>query len=126
MAQGLIVDDSGRVRQIVAALLNEIGIQSLEAANPEQALEQLAKAPPELIFLDWDLPKLGALDVLTGTVEITLPRPTTILMAAERDPKNFALAKAAGASAFLLKPFDRHSFFDALRGTGVDVVPGAA
>ncbi|NRA30569.1 MAG: response regulator [Parvularculaceae bacterium] len=126
MAHGLIVDDSSRVRQIIAALLQEIGIDAVEASSPVEALQRLDEATPDLILLDWDLPKLGALDVLTGTVDIALPRPTTLLMAAERDPKNFALAKAAGASSFLLKPFDRHSFFDALRTAGVEVIPGAA
>jgi len=126
MAHCVVVDDSSRIRQIITALLNEIGFTTDEAASPEAALKLLAQTKPDLILLDWDLPKLGSLDVLTGTAEVALPRPLTIIMAAENDAKQFALAKAAGASTFLLKPFDRHSFFDALRGAGLEVLPGAA
>ncbi|MEM1409666.1 MAG: response regulator [Pseudomonadota bacterium] len=122
----VIIDDSERIRDLTGQMLSEVGYDVHGAHDPASGLELLQEKKPELILLDWDLPKLGALDVLTGTAEVALPRPITILMAAEYDPTQFSLARAAGASSHVLKPFDRASFFDALRKAGIDVLPGAA
>mgnify|MGYP006266001585 CR=1 FL=1 len=125
MPSCVVIDDSGRVRDIAIALLSEVGIEGWGAADVATGLELLAQMKPDAILLDWDLPEHGALDVLTGTVEVALPRPVTVLMATENDPKQFALARAAGASGVLIKPFDRHDFRAALTRAGVLAVDSA-
>ena len=122
----VVIEDSVRVREIAVGLLADIGFMAYGAEGVEDGLAKMAEVKPDLVLLDWDLPKLGALDVLTGTAEATLPRPKTILMATENDPKQFALARAAGAASYMLKPFDRHDFARALQHAGVEVTLGAA
>lgn len=126
MQTAVVIEDSVRVREIAVGLLADLGFMAYGAEGVEDGLAKMAEVKPDLILLDWDLPNLGALDVLTGTAEATLPRPLTILMATENDPGQFSLARAAGASSYILKPFDRSDFTRALRQAGVELQQGAA
>lgn len=123
----LIVEDSSLIREVTARILRDIGFEPSEAATPAEAVEKCRAAAPAVIFLDWDLPSLGALDVLHGVGALELPsRPAIVLMATENDPQQFVLAKAAGASYHVLKPFDRESLFAVLIEAGVIDTSAAA
>ena len=108
MARCLIVDDSETMREIAADHLAALGHQTDEATGAQDAITALRQSPGQhdVMFLDWDLPALGALDVLRAAGELA-PRPVIVLCATENDTRQFALAKAAGAPHHILKPFDR-------------------
>ena len=122
----VVIEDSVRVREIAVGLLADLGVVAYGARDSVEGLAMMAEVKPDVVLLDWDLPGHGALDVLTGSAGAVLPRPLTILMATENDPKQFALARAAGASAYILKPFDAHDFAHALRQAGVDLSEAVA
>lgn len=120
MKSCLIVEDSALIREITVRIVQDLGLAPSEAASSREAVEQCRAATPDVIFLDWDLPLLGALEVLHGVGGLEIERrPAIILMATENDPQQFVLAKAAGAGFHVLKPFDRDSIAAVLVEAGV-------
>lgn len=120
MKSCLIVEDSSLIREITVRIVKDLGLAPSEAASPREAVGQCRAATPDAIFLDWDLPLLGALEVLHGVGGLEIERrPAIILMATENDPQQFVLAKAAGAAFHVLKPFDRDSIAAVLVEAGV-------
>lgn len=104
----LIVEDSETVRHILTQLVEEAGYHTLQAANAAEALDVTAAAQPEIVFLDWDLPGLEALDYLRGAAEADLEdAPHIVLCAMENDAQQFALARSAGARFHMIKPYDK-------------------
>ncbi len=102
----LVVEDSDIVREITARIAVDLGLEALEAQNAASGLDIARDKKPDLVFLDWDLPSMGALDFLRGAATLDR-RPPIVLCATENDPQQFALAKAAGAAFHILKPYDR-------------------
>ncbi len=108
MTNCLIVEDNPVIRGIIAQILKDLNIKVEEAASPEQAVSYCGNSKPDVVLLDWDLPNMGALDFLSGIGGLDADlRPTIILSATENDPRQFTLAKAAGAKHHILKPFDK-------------------
>lgn len=101
----LVVEDSDIVREITARIAADLGYDAQEAENAVSGLEMARDNAPDIVFLDWDLPSMGALDFLRGAATLD-QRPPIILCATENDPQQFALAKSAGAAFHLLKPYD--------------------
>ncbi|WP_306250054.1 response regulator [Parvularcula sp. IMCC14364] len=107
MAICLVVDDSDVIRLITRKILENLGHSIIDAPTAEEAVSICATDMPEVVFLDWDLPSLGALDFLKGLSEIkTQQRPAVVLCATENDAQQFALARSAGARHHVLKPYE--------------------
>ncbi|MDR3338134.1 MAG: response regulator, partial [Treponema sp.] len=66
MKKIMVVDDSRIMRTIVKNTFSllEIACDYVEAANGEEALLLLESQKPDLILLDWNMPKLSGLDFL--------------------------------------------------------------
>ena len=121
----LIVEDSDVIREIAMRILADLSVAAKEAETAAAGLDYCRQAKTDVVLLDWDLPSLGALDFLRGAAELPPEqRPAIILCATENDPQQFTLAKAAGASYYLLKPFDRQSVEAKLAEIGI--VEGAS
>ena len=120
MAKCLVLDDSESMREIAAEILVGLGHDVTEAADAEAGLAACSDGV-DLVLLDWDLPKLGALDVLKGAAALS-PRPAIVLCAAEHDERQFSLARSAGAGAYVLKPYDAQTVAAALVAVGVEPV----
>ncbi len=116
----LITDDSDLIREITARIVKELDFGVLEAANAEESIEICREKKPVAVFLDWDLPSLGALDFLRAASELPAEdRPPIVLCATENDPQQFTLAKAAGAAHYILKPYDRDTIAAKLSELGL-------
>ena len=120
MKNCLIVEDSDVVREVAETIVLELGLTPKEAADPAEAQKAIMDAPPDVILLDWNLPDGGAIEVLRFLKDSGLdPRPKVILCASEYEPKQFVLAKAAGATHYLLKPYDRDTVRKKFEDVGV-------
>ena len=110
--RALVVDDESLARRNVTVLLRrdpEVG-SIVECESGLEAVEEIRKSKPDLVFLDVQMPECGGFDVLEllGT---ELP-PTVIFVTAYDE---YALrAFEAGALDYLLKPFDDARFRRAL------------
>jgi two-component system chemotaxis response regulator CheY len=121
MAKCLVVDDSAAMREVAGRLLADLGHQSVEAESWKAAVERCAEGV-DLVLLDWDLPAMAALDFLRAAMEFPAERrPVIVLCAAENDPRQFTLARAAGAPFHLLKPLEKNRLASVLGEAGLAV-----
>jgi len=125
----LVVDDSEVIREIAMRIIADLGVDVAGAANASDGVAHCRETKTDVVFLDWDMPSMGALDFLRGAAEIEEShRPEIVLCATENDPQQFTLAKAAGARHHILKPFDKESLTTKLNEVGViesDSAPSA-
>jgi len=110
--RALVVDDESLARRNLTVLLRrdpDIGSVA-ECASGMDAIEEIRKSKPDLVFLDVQMPECGGFDVLE-LLGSDLP-PTIIFVTAYDE---YALrAFEAGALDYLLKPFDDARFGRAL------------
>jgi two-component system chemotaxis response regulator CheY len=116
MRRCLIVDDSDVVRKVASTILGAMGYEIIEAADGRQALDLARTTTPDAILLDWQLPEVGAHDVLVKLRARTSgPRPYIVYLTTEYDHSDISRAFALGADACLMKPFDRNALEDKFR-----------
>lgn len=101
----LAVDDSASMRQLVGFTLRGAGYTVIEASDGQDALEKL-RAPVNLVLTDLNMPRLDGLGLTRAIRASTSYRYTPILLlTTESDPARKLEAKAAGATGWLVKPF---------------------
>lgn len=102
----LIVDDSGTMRSIVRKILSasHFGLDIHEAAEGIAALDQLRSARFALVFLDYNMPGLNGFETL-AEIKRESPNVAVVMMSSTLDNGIADRAHAAGAFAFLKKPF---------------------
>ena len=108
-----IVDDEPLARQRIRNLLLEAEDVEViaECANGKDAIESLEESPPDLLFLDIQMPEIDGFDVLQA---IGVGRVPAVIFVTAYD--QFALrAFEAHALDYLLKPFDDERFGAALQ-----------
>ena len=110
--QALVVDDEAWARRNLTVLLRrdpDIGT-IVECGSGAEAIEEIRKSKPDLVFLDVQMPGCGGFDVLEL---LGSDLPSTIIFVTAYD--EYALrAFEAGALDYLLKPFDDARFNRAL------------
>ncbi len=106
--QALVVDDEAWARRNLTVLLRrdpDIGT-IVECGSGAEAIEEIRKSKPDLVFLDVQMPGCGGFDVLEL---LGSDLPSTIIFVTAYD--EYALrAFEAGALDYLLKPFDDARF----------------
>jgi two-component system, chemotaxis family, chemotaxis protein CheY len=105
----LVIDDSRSVRLIIRGFLHEAGLETVEAADGQAALEQLRSNPDvRLILVDWNMPVLDGLAFIQAVRAQPAYRGVKIVMAtSETEAAQVARALAAGADEYLMKPFTK-------------------
>jgi two-component system, LytTR family, response regulator len=110
--RAVVVDDEAWARRNLTVLLSrdpDIGTV-VECESGLQAIEEIRKSRPDLVFLDVQMPGCGGFDVLEL---LGSDLPSTIIFVTAYD--EYALrAFEAGALDYLLKPFDDARFHRAL------------
>ncbi len=101
----MLVDDDDRVSELLGRFLGDLGYKVGRVADGETALAALREDPPDLLFLDVYLPKLGGLDVLHAMRSEEIPTPV-IAMSGLSDEQMARDSLALGAADFVTKPFD--------------------
>jgi two-component system, OmpR family, response regulator MprA len=100
----LIVDDDLKLLKMLQRTLSYEGLQVVTASNGEEALAQVDAYQPEIIILDWMMPKMDGLDVVRRLRDEN--NQTFILMLTARDAlENRVEGLESGADDYLVKPF---------------------
>ena len=113
MIRAAIVDDEPLARRRIRSLLAEARDVEViaECANGRDAIESLVVSPPDLLFLDVQMPEIDGFDVLHA---LGVGRVPVVIFVTAYD--QFALrAFEAHALDYLLKPFDDERFAAALQ-----------
>jgi phosphoserine phosphatase RsbU/P len=105
----LVADDDTPSRMILKAILTKWEYEVVEASSGDEAWEALQKQDgPQLVILDWMMPKMSG-DKLCRKVRETYPLRATyiILLTSNREKEDFVRGLEAGANDYIRKPFDR-------------------
>ncbi len=107
MASILTVDDSTSMRQMVSFTLKGAGYEVTEAADGLEALEIAKTRPFDLVVTDVNMPNMDGITLIKQLRNLVDFRFTPILMlTTESGPERKQEGKAAGATGWIVKPFD--------------------
>ena len=104
----LIVDDYNTMLRILRNLLRQLELNNVdEATNGEEALFKLRKETFDLVISDWNMQPMTGIDLLRQVrVDAKLKRIPFIMVTAESKTENVIVAKQAGVSNYIVKPFN--------------------
>jgi diguanylate cyclase (GGDEF)-like protein len=104
----LIAEDDPTSRLMLQGVLSRWGHEVEAVGDGGEAWEVLqAPGAPRLVILDWMMPGLDGLEVLTRLREQEGAQPAyVILLTARDDKRDIAQALRAGANDYIAKPFD--------------------
>jgi CheY-like chemotaxis protein len=103
MKRILVVDDSMTIVTMLRAHLEQRGYEVVTAADGRQALEQIAAQPPDIVFLDIQMPGLDGIQTLERIRKTHRNLPVIMVTAAYQDPQYFTAANRLGVSGFFPK-----------------------
>jgi len=106
----LIADDSPWMLKTLSQILTLEGIFTLvaSATDGSQAVRYASAIEPELVLMDIDMPHLNGIEATRYIKQFKDP-PVVIIVTSDDTPNSRALAKRAGADAFVTKCGDIHA-----------------
>ncbi|KAA0700746.1 response regulator [Neorhizobium sp. P12A] len=106
MQRFMITDTSDVVRKVGKRILSELDFLVSEASNAQEALARCQMELPEYLIVDAGME--GALELIANIRAMPNGKDAKIYYCVvEADLKKLMAGKRAGATDFLLKPFDR-------------------
>jgi two-component system chemotaxis response regulator CheY len=103
----MMVDDSATIRQTVSMTLRNAGYEVIEACDGIEALYQLERESIDMLITDLNMPRLDGVGLIAnvrrGSGNRFLP---IVMLTTESDETQKRSGKRAGASAWLVKPFN--------------------
>lgn len=107
----LVVDDSASLRQLVVFTLKQAGFAVLEGGNGREGLEQLNGQRVELVITDLNMPVMDGIEFVKQIRTLPKYKFTPVLMlTTESQASRRQDGKAAGATGWLVKPFNPDQF----------------
>jgi two-component system chemotaxis response regulator CheY len=111
----LLVDDSASVRQVAGIALRRAGYETLEAVNGKEALALLDANKPSLIISDVNMPVMNGIEFLKAVKQHPTSKFTPVIMlTTEAGDDLKQQGRAAGAKAWIVKPFQPQTLVDAV------------
>lgn len=103
----LTVDDSPSIRQMVSFSLKSAGYEVIEAVDGLDGLDKAKSKSVNLILSDQNMPKMDGISMIKALRAMPQYKSVPILMlTTESSDAMKAQGKAAGATGWLVKPFD--------------------
>ena len=104
---GLVIEDYRSERLLLKRQLHRLSFHVLEAADGKTAIRRLAESPLDLVCLDLMLPDMSGLQICELIRRSPRHADVPVLVLSARTlPEDRAQAEQAGASAYLVKPFE--------------------
>lgn len=104
----LTVDDSASIRMMLKMTLTTAGYQVVEAGNGQEGLAKAKETPAHLVFTDLNMPVMDGLSFIRELRKLPAYRGVPILfLTTESDGEMKRQAKEAGATGWLVKPFQQ-------------------
>ena len=114
----MIVDDSMIMRNRIARLCNQPGLEQVTvvamAGDGEQALAHATRVQPDLVTMDLTMPVMDGPACLQALRSV-LPNARVLVVSALSDRATALQALTKGAHGFLLKPFSDQQLIASLR-----------
>jgi len=113
MEKILIIDDSTRIRSFLSDMLRPLGYVVLTASDGKRGLEKALAERPDLILLDFNLPRLSGTEVLEALHKDDYEVPV-ILMTAHGSENVAVQAFRLGVRDYLTKPFETEQILEVI------------
>jgi two-component system chemotaxis response regulator CheY len=108
MKSCLIVDDSSVVRKVARRILEDLDYIVDEAEDGQEAFDKCRQEMPDAILLDAQMPIMSGLEFLKLLrAFVGGEKPHVVYCTIENEIGAIAMALKAGASDYMMKPFDR-------------------
>jgi two-component system chemotaxis response regulator CheY len=102
----LVVDDSASLRQVVGITLKGAGFEVIEACDGRDALSKLAGKRVNLVISDVNMPNMDGISFVRELKSLAEHRFTPVIMlTTEAQESKKSEGQAAGAKAWVVKPF---------------------
>lgn len=102
----LVVDDSSSVRQVVGIALKSAGYDVIEASDGRDALGKLNGQKVHLIISDVNMPNMDGITFVKEVKKLPNYKFTPIIMLTTESQESKKMeGQAAGAKAWVVKPF---------------------
>ncbi len=111
----MVVDDSASIRQVMGLTLKKSGYDVIEATDGRDALSKLTGQKINLIVCDLNMPNMDGITFLKSLKSTDGYRFTPVVMlTTESQESKKQEGKAAGARAWVVKPFKPEQMLDAV------------
>lgn len=115
----LVVEDEANITEAMTFILERDGWAVTSHANGADAVERVTQVAPDVVVLDVMLPNRSGYDILADLRARDETRDLPVLMlTAKGQARDRERAMAAGASAFMTKPFSNAEMVEAVRALG--------
>ncbi len=112
----LAVDDSPSIRQMVAFTLKGAGYEVFEANDGQDGLDKARARKADLVLTDQNMPRMDGITLIQSLRKLPEYGKTPILvLTTESSDEMKAKGRAAGATGWLVKPFDPKRLIDVVR-----------
>ena len=109
----LTADDSASMRQMVSFTLRRAGFHVVEAVDGQDALEKSTRDDFHLVLTDQNMPRLDGIGLTRQLRQDPKFQSTPILiLTTESSDQMKQAGRAAGATGWLVKPFDPTKLID--------------
>lgn len=116
MAAILAVDDSSSLRQMVAFTLKSSGFDVIEAVDGQDAIDKLNGRAVDLVLTDQNMPRMDGLTLVRHLRTLPHFKSTPILiLTTESSDEMKQAGRAAGATGWMVKPFDPRKLIEVIR-----------
>jgi len=111
----LIIDDSSSLRQVVKLTLTSAGYEVIEACDGMDALQKLDGTKIHLIICDVNMPNMDGITFVKRVKTLPNYKFTPIIMlTTESQESKKQEGQAAGARAWVVKPFKPETMLNAV------------
>jgi two-component system chemotaxis response regulator CheY len=112
----LTVDDSRTMRDMLRLALTQAGYEVVQAEDGIHGLEVLQGETPDVIVTDINMPRMDGFGFIEGVRRDDRHRAIPILvLTTESDAEKKNRARDAGATGWIVKPFNPVKLIDAIR-----------
>ena len=103
----LVVDDQQPMRKTIAYILRQEGLKNLNfAEDGETAWSIINHDPVDMVLLDWNMPRMSGLELLTRIRRSEqYGRLPVVMITAEANEEHVLAAIDAGVTNYVVKPF---------------------
>lgn len=112
----LAIDDSRTIREMLSASLTQAGFTVHLAVDGREGLDRLTEVAPDVVITDINMPKLDGFGFIEGARAMHEWRAVPILVLTTESAADLKeRARNAGATGWIVKPFDDARLVSAIR-----------
>lgn len=112
----LVVDDLPSIRQMVTFTLKSAGYTTSEAKDGQEGLDMARKTQFDCVFTDQNMPRMDGLTLIKSLRAIpSYARTPVLMLTTEAGDAMKMQGRSAGATGWLVKPFDPQKLLEVVR-----------